>query len=287
MGNEFVEDESTMHGIDTSLYLSVDKYVSAVNALKVFNVAALSWLARKTNDDLKDQIIGNFIARGTVCLDSIYRLWEIGSYQDCIVLQRTLVDRMLLLRHLIDQGEFDEFERWSFQRQYQSAHNSLSSPGIKAKILPEWLKKAVTLQAERRARFNKELKSTWHRPDPKEIAKRTNLTLVYQLGYDYPSTEVHPMADDGKEDFARLVGLPLESYGDELTVLRNSLVTQLYLSNSGFVACAVLWRSFVSDFFDQMMSLLESGSNEYLITFQKAMNLPTDTSWCEPIDGEL
>ena len=69
VGNEFVGDKSTMHGIDTSLYLSVDIYVSAVNALKAFNLAALSWLARKTNDDLKDQIIGNFIARGTVCLD--------------------------------------------------------------------------------------------------------------------------------------------------------------------------------------------------------------------------
>ena len=94
------------------------------------------------------------------------------------------------------------------------------------------------------------------------------------------------MADDGKEDFAKLLGLPLESYGGELTVLQNSLVAQLYLSNSGLAACSVLWRSFVSDFFDQLMSLLESGSNEYLITFQKAMNLPTDTSWCEPIDGE-
>lgn len=281
-----MEDESTMRGIDTNLYLTVDEYVSAISALKGFNVAALSWLARKTNDDLKDQIIGNFIARGTVCLDSIYLLWEAGSYQDCIVLQRTLVDRMLLLRHLIDQDEFAKFERWSFQRQFQSAHNSLSSPEIKAKILPEWLNKAMALQAERRARFNKEPKSTWHRPDPKEIAKRTNLALIYKLGYDYPSTEVHPMADDGKEDFTRLLGLPSESYGGELTVLRNSLVAHVYMSNSGFAACAVLWRSFVSDFFEQVMSLLESGTKEYLDTFQKAMNLPADISWCEPKVGE-
>ena len=275
-----------MTGIDNTFYLSADRYVSVVKAVKEFNVVALSWLARKTKDQLKDQIISNFIARGTVCLDSICQLWETGSYQDCTVLQRTLVDRMLLLRHLIDQGEFGEFERWSFQRQYQSAHNALSSPEIKSKIQPQWFKKAMALQAERRARFNKEPKSTWHRPDPKEISKRTNLALVYQLGYDYPSTEVHPMADDGKEDFANLLGCPLESYGDELTVLRNSLVAQIHLSNSGFEACEVSWRGFVSDFFEQVMSLLESGSHEYLITFQKAMCLSVDISWCEPKVGE-
>ena len=281
-----MRDETTMTGIDNTFYLSADRYTSAVKTVKDFNVVALSWLERKTNDQLKDQIISNFIARGTVCLDSICQLWETGSYQDCIVLQRTLVDRMLLLRHLIDQGEFREFERWSFQRQYLSVHNALSSPEIKAKIQPEWFKKAMALQAERRARFHKESKSTWHRPDPKEIAKRTNLALVYQLGYDYPSTEVHPMADDGKEDFANLLGRPLESYGDELTVLRNSLVAQIDLSKSGFAACAVSWRGFVPDFFEQVMSLLESGSNEYLITFQNAMRLPADISWCEPIVGK-
>ena len=31
-----MEDESTMRGIDTNLYLTVDEYVSAISALKGF-----------------------------------------------------------------------------------------------------------------------------------------------------------------------------------------------------------------------------------------------------------
>lgn len=275
-------DNDTTHGIDTGLYLSADEYAGAITALKQFNVTALSWLTRKTKDHLKDQIIGNFIARGTVCLDSICQLWMTGNYQDSIVLQRTLVDRMLLLRHLIDQAEFEIFERWSFQRQYQASQDNLSDPEIRAKLQPKWLMEATAQQAERRTRFEQEPKSDWHRPNAKEIAKRTKLSHIYRVAYDYPSTEVHPMADDGKEDFARLLGLPLESYGGESVVLHNSLVTQIYLSNRGLRACDVVWRAFVSDFFDQMLSLLESGSREYMISFQKAMSLPTDISWCEP-----
>ena len=275
-------DNDTTHGIDTGLHLPADEYARAITALKRFNVTALSWLTRKTKEHLKDQIIGNFIARGTVCLDSICQLWMTGNYQDSIVLQRTLVDRMLLLRHLIDQAEFEAFERWSFQRQYQVGQDNLSDPEIRVKLQPKWLKEATAQQAERRTRFDQEPKSDWHRPKPKEIAKRIKLSHIYRVAYDYPSTEVHPMADDGKEDFARLLDLPLESYGDESVVLHNSLATQICLSNRGLGACDVVWKAFVSEFFDQMLSLLESGSNEYVVSFQKALSLPTDISWCEP-----
>ena len=276
-------NDDTVRGIDRSSHLSSGEYAKAITALKKFNITALSWLTRKTKDHLKDRIIGNFIARGTVCLDSIYELWITGNYQDCIVLQRTLVDRMLLLRHLVDRVEFGAFERWSFQSQFQAAQKNLSDPEIRAKIQPVWLNEAKVQQAERRTRFEQGPKSEWRRPRPEEIAKRIRLSHIYRIGYDYPSTEVHPMADDGKEDFARLLGLPSESFGDESVVIHNSLVTQIYLSNCGLGACEVLWRAFVSDFFDQMLSLLESGSNEYEFTLRKAMNLTTHSSWCEPI----
>lgn len=223
----------TTGGIDRNFHLSAGGYAKAITALREFNTTALLWLTRKTNDHLKDQIIGNFIARGTVCLDSIYRLWTTGNYQDCVVLERSLVERMLLLTHLVDRSEFGVFERWSFQRQYQSTQISLSDPEIRAKLQPHRLKEAMAKQTERRRRFEQEPKSEWHRPRPKDIARRTKLSHIYRLGYDYPSTEVHPMADDGKEDLAKLLGIPLESFGDESVVLHNSLVTQIYLCNLG------------------------------------------------------
>ena len=166
-------NDETMHAVDGKFYLPAGEYARAIAALREFNIAALSWLVRKTKDHLKDQVIGNFIARGTVCLDSIYQLWVTGNYQDCIVLQRTLVDRMLLLRHLIDRDEFGSFERWSFQIQYRAAQNNLSDPEIRAKLQPQWLKKAIAEQAKRRTRLEQEPKSEWRRPKPEEIAKRT------------------------------------------------------------------------------------------------------------------
>ena len=270
-----------MPRIDTVFYLRPEEYAEAITVLRTFTVTALSSLASRTPDHLKDQIIGNFIARGTVCLESIHRLWQVQNFQDCWILHRVLVDRMLLLRHLIDNNEFNAFERWSFQRQYRDAQNSLSDPAIRAKLSSEGLKKASAEQRERRNRFDQEPKSTWKRPDPKELAKQMNLFHMYRVGYHYPSTEVHPMADDGKKEFARLLGLPMESYGDETVVLHNSLPVPIYLSNLGFAACEVMWRAFVDEFLDQIMSLLESGSRDYLVNFQKAMNLPPHISWCE------
>ena len=41
-------NDHTIRGIDKNLYLSAGGYARAITALKEFNVAALSWLTRKT-----------------------------------------------------------------------------------------------------------------------------------------------------------------------------------------------------------------------------------------------
>ena len=64
-----------MAPIDQVVYLAPIEYLQALDVLRKFTAHALHWLAKKTHEDLKDQIVGNFIARGTVCLDSICRLW--------------------------------------------------------------------------------------------------------------------------------------------------------------------------------------------------------------------
>ena len=267
---------------DQVVYLEPNEYLQATDVLRNFTARALHWLAKKTHEDLKDQIIGNFIARGTVCLESICCLWQAGNYQDCWTLHRTLVDRYIHFRTLYENDEFVEFERWSFQQQYRMSEIALSDRTIRDKLQPEWLQKARTLHQKQRSRMRQEPKSNWKRPDSKKAMKRFNLPVVYRVGYDYPSTEVHPMADDGKEDFARLVGLQSESYGDERAVLHNSLLMQILLANHGLASCRVLWRGFVDDFYDQLICLLESGSHDYLLTYQNALTLGSDCSWCEP-----
>ena len=271
-----------MTTVDNIAYLSPSEYENAKDILREFTVLALHWLARQSQEELKDQIIGNFLARGTVCLESIYSLWKVGNFQDCWILYRTLVDRFLHLRHLADHNEFEEFELWSFQKQFRMTDIALSDPAIRAKLSSEGLKKATALHQERRVRFDREPKSSWKRPNAKGEAKRINFPILYRLGYDYASTEVHPMADDGKEDFARLLGGDWESHDDNLIVLHNSFLAQVILVNTGLVASSVLWRRFVEDFYDQLLSFLETGASDYISTYIKALSIDSILPWCEP-----
>ena len=271
-----------MVSIDKTTYLSPDDYARAIEVLRNFSVNALLWLAEKSSDNLKNQIIMNFIARGTVCLDSIHILWTAGNYQDCWVLHRALVDRLIHLKTLIDHDEFEKFERWSFQKQYQSADATFSDPSIIEKLTPEALAEAKRLHNERRSRFRQEPKSDWRRPDAKESAKRMNLPDLYSLGYDPASGEVHPMADDGKEEFHDLLGIPLQTSGDNRTVLHNSLVIQFLLVQYGINGCDVLWRSFVYDSLENWFCFLETGSYDQLAQCVTAFELDSNISWCEP-----
>ena len=264
--------------------LDPQEYEMAVGALRAFTIILLFSLTKTTEDQLKDQIIANFIARGAECLDSIFLLWKKAHYDDCVVLHRAHTDRVIHLIDLIERQEFAEFERWSFRRQFGMADRALSDPTIHSKIEPAALEQARKLHRERRTRFNQEPESTWHRPDPKEVAKRRKIPIIYQLGYDYPSIEVHPMADDGKESFYRLIGAKgeLESYGDEFVVLQNSFVNQIYLVNLGLNACSVIWDGVVGGFLDQLLSLLESGSKDYMFTFLEIAGRGQEYLWCRP-----
>ena len=264
------------------VYLSQEDYGKAISILGEFTALVLRWLARQSQNELKDQIIGNFIARGTVCLDSICRLWQVGNFQDGCILYRTLLDRFFHLRHLADHNEFEDFERWSFQRQFRMADIALSDPAIIAKLSPEELKEAKALHQERRIRFSQEPESSWSRPDAKEEAKRIKLPILYRVGYDYASTVVHPMADDGKEDFAQLLGGEWDSNENSLIILHNSLLVYIILINTGLVSSSVLWRKFVDEFYDQLLSFLETGASDYVSTYQKALTLDPNASWCEP-----
>ena len=275
-----------MTSIDKTTYLSPDDYAWAINILRTFTKMALLWLSAKSADNLKHQIIMNFIARGAVCLDSIHLLWTAGNHQDCWVLHRALVDRLIHLKDLIDQDQFEEFERWSFQRQYQSSDVALSDPMLTAKLKPEILAAAKQLHSEQRSRFRQEPKSTWRRPKAEDVAKSINLPFIHRIGYEPASAEVHPMADDGKEELHKLFGLPLESYGDDRLPLHNSLVMQFLLVQYGISGCDVLWRDFVSDFLDQWFSFLETGSSEQLAQAQQVFAIDTGISWCEPSSEE-
>ena len=267
-------------------FLDPQEYETAIGALRAFTIILLISLNKTTEDHLKDQIISNFIARGAECLDSILLLWKGGRYDDCVSLHRTHTDRVIHLMDLIESENFAEFERWSFRKKFEMTDRSLSDPMIHSKVQPAALKKARELHQGRRIRFNQEPESTWHRPDPEEVAKRSKFPILYKLGYDYPSTEIHPMADDGKDALDRLINAETElpSSGDDFVVLQNSFANQIYLVIIGFDACNVVWDGLVGGFLDQLLSLLESGSKDYMLTFLEITGRGMDHLWCRPKD---
>ena len=268
--------------LDNTHYLPPEEYARAIPILRDFTTRALSWLSQTTPGSLKDQTIGQFIARGTVCLDSIWLIWREGNYEDCWVLHRALVDRLLHLMHLADNSEFSEFETWSFQRQYRLRSRILGDPALSAKLAPEGLAKARQIQREQQPRFQREPKSKWRHPRAQDVAERADLDFLYTIGYSAPSMEVHPMADDGAEAFARLMGHRQASHVDEIGVLRNSVATQVVLFQHGRAASSVLWRPFVEKFCDDVGAWLSSGSQEYVLTHQKSLALDPSMPWCEP-----
>ena len=91
------------------------------------------------------------------------------------------------------------------------------------------------------------------------------------------------MADDGKEEFAQLTGMEIETFGDHRLALHNSFATQIYLVDQGLRSCSVVWANSVVDFRDKIMALLETGSDEYLSTFARLETLGKDYPWCEPL----
>ena len=142
-----------MGTIDNVRYLTPDQYDQAIDTMKAFSTLAVLWARTENEGNLRTEIVGNFIARGTVLLDSIRTLWEAGNYQDCWVLHRALIDRVIHILDLIDQDTFQEFERWSFQRRFQMTDAALSDPTVTDKLTAGALREAKEIHSERRKRF--------------------------------------------------------------------------------------------------------------------------------------
>jgi len=268
-----------MNIVDSTHYLPAEGYVQAIEILRGYTGIVLLSFAKHSSES-REAIIRNFIARGMACLESILQIWRLGNFQDCWILHRSLLDRLFHLRALWDRDEFDIFEKWSFVRQFEDKNCLLSDPEVRKKLKPEVLSFS-TREKKRYAQIKQE-NISWSRPKAEQMAKEMDLLFLYKFGYDYASTHVHPMANDGEEDFLRLTGLSSGSRPGQMVVLHNSFLVQILLTQEGLNASSLRWRAIVYDFLEHCMLLLASGSQEYLKTFAKIASLGSDFEWCQP-----
>lgn len=266
-------------------YHSVADYVEATEIMCHVNVMILFAFARDERK-LKDVIIRNFVARTTQSLKGIMRLWEIEDFQGCYILYRCMLDRLFLLSELQHKDEFELFDNWSFVKQCEYQNRARSEIGAsEAKNMT-----GFSRTDEESARLGELMRDPpkWSRPKAKDVAKRMKLSPLYAFGYDHASMNVHPMANDGVQDFYTLTKLePATDFPDTPTVLHNSLHVSLVLVQTGVKASSFSVRSLLNDFLEDMMRFLESGSADYKRSYAKLVVLFRDSvNLCEVVPGE-
>ncbi|MCI0420297.1 MAG: DUF5677 domain-containing protein, partial [Acidobacteria bacterium] len=232
------------------------------------------------DQDLRETIARNFVARGMSCLQSIFAVWKAGSDQDAWILHRTLVERLLHLHYLAETNGFSDFDDYSFRSMYEARHQLLSDPEMRSKV-PASLKE---LQSVNKARYDlvAAKQSPWRRPKAEEVAKKMDLGFLYRFGYDYASTHVHPMSCDGEADFIRLI-TPLQAVTVlDSTVVRNSILVQSMLVQEALNVSRMRWRAVVYDFLEQIRLFLSTADPQFQVTLYKIGQAWPSFQLCEP-----
>lgn len=266
---------------DPMKYREVDDYRRAIETLYVACGMILLSFA-KYECETKEIIIRNFLARTAMALKGIVALWDISNYQDAWVIYRALLDRMFHLRSIGEKGEFSEFDDWSFYEQFKAQNKVKSDPEFKHEATG-WVYELTDAQ-KTRANSLSTNKPTWKRPKAESVAKNMGMLFLYHYGYDYASTHVHPMANDGQQDFHTITKIdPSLPFPSNITVLSNSILAATMILQDAMNFSRFRWRKEVWDLLDQVRSSLRSNDDSYVTTFLKIAEYFKDQKLCEPI----
>lgn len=241
--------------------LTAAQYAEAREALHLINGAVLFEFAREPRD-VRDAIIRNFVARGDMLCSAIFTLWDLSDFQDCWILHRCLMDRFLHLAHLSRTDGFEAFEEWSFLEQYRVLDRVLTDPIVSSGARSQV--DAPTAEHRRRAKVLQANPPKWRRPKPEKVAADLEMRFLYRFGYDFASMHVHPMADDGLQDFHTLTGLkPGPDFPNQITVLTNTVLVGTLILQEALNASSVGWRNLLFSLLDDLRDFLADGSTTY------------------------
>lgn len=260
-------------------YRSVKEFRTAVDALH--GVSGLLLFAFAKQDcDTKHILMRNFIARTDTMVRGVLKLWDIADFQDCWILNRCLLDRLFHLVHLRETGSHEVFDSWSFCEQYKAQNRVRSDPECQGALKSQ----LFTPSPEEKSRFAELSKNPpkWERPKAEVVAKKMNLTFLYKYGYDFGSTHVHPMANDGQQDFFSITKLePSPNFPDQRSVLSNSILIGSMIIQEALNQSNFHWRRVVYDFLDHLRAHLYDGTPDYQQTFLKIVQMAREICLCE------
>lgn len=268
-----------MTNADTREYLPLEDYKHWEEALGLFIPLVLSSLAA-IPQDAKITVIRNFIARARVSLQGVFQLWAIEDYQDCWVLHRCMLDRLFHLNDLLTSDAFEAFDDWSFLQLYNARNRVRSDARFKSKISQPFFRD----NRENKQRYQALVrnKPKWERPFAEDVAKRMKLDFLYKYGFDFASTLVHPMSNDGEFDFVLLTGMGDKAeYPNQFVVIHNSCLVAFLILQEGLIQSGCLWRGIVNTCLDDFLKFLETGSDAYKSSLPKIIELGPHVNLCK------
>jgi len=252
-------------------YLHVESYAEALEAFHAISRILLLEFASQERGN-RDIIIRNFIARADMMLRAVFRLWDLQDYQDCLILYRCLLDRLFHLVHLQERDQFEVFEAWSFLEQCNAVNRVRSDPEFSGALESKMF--AFTLEQKERAKVLSKNPPVWQRPKAEDVAKLINMRFLYRFGYDFSSTHVHPMANDGQQDFFTITKLEqAPEFPDQRSILSNTLLVGTMILQQGLNASTMSWRAPVYDFLEGLRRFLGTGEDDYQRSFAKLRRL--------------
>lgn len=100
------------------------------------------------------------------------------------------------------------------------------------------------------------------------------MRFLYRFGYDFASMHVHPMANDGEQDFYTTTKLePAPDFPDQRAILSNTLLVASIVVQHGLNASILAWRAVVCDFLDDFKRFLDTGADDYKVSFLKLQSM--------------
>lgn len=255
-------------------YLSYEEYEKINEFTQTLSRVILFEIAKRESKK-RDIIIGNFIARGVNFVKAIFMLWKTKNYQDCWILHRCLLERLFYLYELESTNKFDEFYKWSFIIQYESINRLHSNQEFKQKVDSKFFRDLK----EKRIEYEqyKSEKVQWIRLRPENIANKMGLGFFYKYGYVYGSKHVHPMANDGHEDFYNITKLePRPDFPSQEVILHNTLLVILLLLQQSLNATTFKWLALVYNLIQDLIQSLSGLKPEVIERFWIVINMFKD-----------
>ena len=96
------------------------------------------------------------------------------------------------------------------------------------------------------------------------------LDFLYTFGYDLASMHVHPMSNDGQQDYFTVTGIePEVAFPTQIAVIHNSILITTLIAQTVFNYSSFRWRSILWDFLEHIRSAIDKGCKEYMVTSLK------------------